>query len=59
MTTTHGGARKGAGRHTLPESLRRIKITARLRSDEIQFLKSLAPSLSAAIRKLIESARRT
>lgn len=54
---THGGARKGAGRKPLPLTKRLIQTTIRLSPAEIQFLKSIDPNLSKAIRSLIKSRR--
>lgn len=50
---THGGARKGAGRK--PASERLTRIDARLSRLQIEFLKTLNPNLSKAIRTLIDS----
>lgn len=55
MKPTHGGARKGAGRKPSPERLTRID--ARLSKSQIEFLKSIDPNLSKAIRTLIDQAR--
>ncbi len=49
----HGGRRKGAGRKALPEP--HLRINVYLSSSELRFLKSLNPSPSQAIRKLIAS----
>lgn len=56
---THGGKRKGAGRKkaivTLGEPI--VQRTVTLLKSDLEFLKSLNPSISQAIRQLIEQVR--
>lgn len=53
----HGGAREGSGRPTLAPADRMRTVSIMLREDQIRYLKRLAGSLGAAVRKLIERDR--
>lgn len=50
---THGGTRKGAGRKRAPEPVESHTVT--LYKSHVKFLRKLDPSLSRAIRKMIEA----
>lgn len=53
-----GGKRPGAGRKSLPEDVKKHKITVRLKREAVEWLREQPVSQGQAIEDLIEGARR-